>query len=1042
MGSPRRSQLTSAHLTRAATRSKTREKLEAGVRVLIQRHAPKLHDGVDGAGLDSPTLNKIIDELSTSFDAHRRARQALERVLRGMQKITNGQVRLPAPAVPRPRKSSPFHPKAFGPVVRLSELIDAFTRHIERERNVTEELGAARIVFSAIAFGGLLCESLIERLPVAIVTSLHAYKDECWINFDLQVKATDARRVRRWFPDPVTQCLIVQWVQSGRVWPNRSIDQLLQSLLGHISHGSGGKRKTLMEVLQPARTRARLMVPGLLVDFLQSDDHGCSLGEYAWWRVRAGHYLNAPILPAPQEESAQEFCTRVEPSANDPTQHRSDSSEDLEAVRRLKQSLLKKPKVYFKPAAAKRSVMELRNSLGERGPIFTALLDWAEWQLELLSTGERRAKPQSIHRYLTSIAHRLVATGGEVDPEKVPAAELEKLYREVLSSISSTAECEYAVVRLRDFHSFLTLTRDVIPVEIQGEVSGWRNVRANVIAEGEFQRALDYWRDADLDERTRCMRRVMLVLAYRLGPRRNELLYARISDLQAGIVYTSPRPLLWIHSHPDASLKTYASLRRLPLAHLVPPKELHEVKQWLALRLSETSISRQSQALLFCEQGVDTKPLPDHEVDPLVEELRLLCEDDTIVLHNLRHSFLSNLFTHVFIAEIEARTSRKIDCPWLRSDKTFHPLRRLFQTDVLPREAAYLLAALAGHIDPAETMHSYIHFQDWIAGLFFRELASQHKVALWAALEGISTEALNVRHSRGKKAGSGNPIIPHLDTPRRMLARLAIKPPEGHAAQKVTALIPAPAPTPLLMRLPLEAVYATVALLGKQMTFAKRQHLTGIDRATYVKLLEVTLELAKTETANRDKKVRRSRILAPKEKRRRPLLSRLPQLEGFGPAIPRPDQERKDARQIFRSSVSAGDRATADDLWFLLQRTSHSDPILRLHSVDDVNRATSVLMRLGIPRRRLTLEIKSVPRGQDDRTKWFRRVASRTGFAATTIIGENNSATLPTAIRRHGEGVFVLRIHSGKGLTYGWRVGAYYALCVLRTVGVPPPVDA
>jgi integrase len=1026
---------------------------------MVEHHAPDLAEGAKGAGLDTQTLKKVLDEIAKlpGNDSFRTARRALDRILRQMQKVTGGAVRLPTPVVSIPRKASPFRPENFRHIPWLSQVVEAFERDLEEQANASDELSAGRILLSAIVFGGLLNETLVERLPAAVVHGFHKFGDNCWLDIPLGGASRSEDRVRRWFPDPLTQCLIVRWIQSNRAWPKgsqASPGELLQRLLDRLSTTAEcAKTRVLTHVLQTARVRARLLLPGVLVDFLQSENHGQSVPSRTWWRVAAKHHLEITEAGKSNEELAQEFCAIAELSESSPTAHRLDSSEDLAAVGLLKDSL-KGKRSYLGPVAAARSVRTLRDSLGIRGPMLTALVDWTEWLLHLLSTGERRAKPQSIHRYLVSIATRLVALGGEVDPGATPPSALESLYRDVLSSIRSSREHQYASVRLRDFHTFLMLTRDVGPVEIDGELTSTQEVRANILSEDDYRRALDELGRSESDERTRAMRRVILILAYRAGPRRRELSYVRIADVQAGLDYASLRPLLWIHAHPDASLKTYASLRRLPLAHLLTPAELREVKDWLSVRLRETSLSRPDQSLLLCERGRNTEPLHYSKLDDLIELLRGVCEDNSIVFHTLRHSFLSNLFLLIFIAELEVRASRKISCPWLPNLDVKRLLRRLFQSGVLPREGAYLLSALAGHIDPDETMHTYIHFQDWIAGLYVRELGSSHKLSLWAALERIRVDALMVRHSR-VRARTKTQVLPHLDTPNRLLATLDLALPVGHPPpeklQQSGVFRPPVAP---LRRLPLEGIYSCLAFAGKSMNWSTRELLTGVDSKTHSRLRSVALEIARIETSTRNSKGRRRRIMAPKVGRRRPELYRLPQLEGFGPAIPRPTIERTDARQVFtRATSMSNDQATSDDMLFLLSKTSHSDPVVRLHSVEEVNRAVSLLTKLGIARRRIALEIKSVPREPEDSRAWFRDVASRTGFPRRTLIARNDPTLLPRAIKRHVEGVMALRISartarvvetSGtdatkSSLSYGWRVGCFYALCVLRTL---EPSDA
>lgn len=1058
--------LTPAVAARRQARQAAKARLERKIRGVLERHAPALVAGEKGAGLDLKTLGAVLNEIQedANLDSIRSARRMLRNMLIAMQKVSGGSVQLPAPEVALYRPPSPFRPQLVRNLPWLSSIIEAFLADLDKQPEdpdkqpeVDDDLAAARVVFSSIVFGGLLNPVLISRFPAVLGKGLARHADLCWLDIPLPRKDEDSgERVRRWFPDPASQCLIVRWVQRGKSWPEGrpgTPDQLLRRLFNHlrVSHGPA-THGPLRGLLTAAQTRMRLYLPGVLVDFLASADHGQSVPARAWWRLLADHHLAIPAATRSEQEAADEICAAAEPPETEPTKHIEDSSRDLQSVAALKKSL-KKGRGYRKPMAAVRAIAALRQSLGPRGPMFTALLDWTEWLLQMLSSGSRRAQPQSIHRYLSSFAHALVATAGELDPANTPPSLLQAKYQEALDSIRSTEEQGLAAKHLRDFHSFLVLTRDIPPVEIDGITSGKQRVRANVISEVEYTRTLGLIDRSELGSRTRAMLRVMLIVAYRLGPRRNELAYLRLNDVHdgSGSGAISARPLLWIHSHPDARLKTDDSIRRLPLAHLLTSNELKELLAWKQHRMAESGPNRPHQALLFCAEGQDTERLRDADIDVLVEMLRHVCKDDSIVLHTLRHSFLSNTFVRLMLAELAAQGAVHEPCPWLaESGKPQEFLRKVFFADALPREAAYLLCTFAGHLDPTETMHTYVHFQDWIAGLFVREQVADWPISRWAAFEDISPEALMVRHSRDKKR-TGRPVLAHLDTPRRLLGELKLGLPPGTAAEPLPAPMPVePDPRSRLERLPLEGIYCLIALAGRSMSHQAREHVTGIDRHTFERLRTAALQVAGAKTATRNRDARRPRFLADrKTKRRRPNLSRLPQLDGIAPAIPRERCERDDAREAYRRAFQIDSPVDQAALQSILDKTSHSDPVVVSTTLDDVVGTITVLQKLGIPRDRLGLEIRSLPRSAVDVDRWVLEVAQRTDIPVEAI----ESAGIETPVTRsadtHPAGRIAVRVlqpvrattspptdvprpPSPERLAYGWRVGCYYALCVKR----------
>jgi post-segregation antitoxin (ccd killing protein) len=350
-------------------------------------------------------------------------------------------------------------------------------------------------------------------------------------------------------------------------------------------------------------------------------------------------------------------------------------------------------------------------------------------------------------------------------------------------------------------------------------------------------------------------------------------------------------------------------------------------------------------------------------------------------------------------------------------------------------------------------MHTYVHFQDWTAGLFVRELVTEWPISRWAAFEGIRPDALMVRHSRDKKR-TGHPVLAHLDTPRRLLKELKLGLPAGTAAELLPEPMPVePDPRSRLERLPLEGIYCLIALAGRSMSHQAREHVTGIDRHTYERLRTAALQVAGAKTATRNREARRPRFLADrKTKRRRPNLSRLPQLDGIAPAIPRERCERDDAREAYRRAFQIDSPVEQMALQSILDRTSHSDPAVVSTTLEDLVSTISVLKKLGIPRERLGLEIRSLPRSAVALDQWVLEVARRTDVPVEAIQSAGIEAPVTRSARTHPAGRIAVRVTqpvqaletslstdapvvpTPHRLAYGWRVGCYYALCVKQSL--------
>lgn len=1054
---------------RRAARHAMDDRVEFRIRSDIGRIAPGLVNAYPGHGLDREQLAQILSSVQNAFPkvSFKKISRKLRTILIKLKGKTEADVELPSPEVVTHRQASPFAADRFLSVPRLSQILQIYLDDLAANPDVDDETAAGRILFSSIAIGGLINRSLLEKLPGSIKIGMVRYENCCWLDLPLEelVEGNEGR-VRRWFPDSLSTCLIAKWQIAEREWPRGgkgSVPSLINSLYARLGVSKAkDPPDPVPNLLVAANTRLRLYLPQLLVDFLSSDDRGQSVTVRSWWRILADWHLERPVSTASDQELADEICATAEPPEFDSAISRAETSSDPEAVLLLKKSLKWDGK-FRKPKSASDSVRLLSETLGPMGPMFSALLDWSEWLLAIMSSGSRRAKSQSVYRYLNSFAHELIAVAGELDPRSASAEALQERYQELLGSIRSTKEHTYAASRLREFHSFLVLTRETPPVEIEGVFAARGEVRCNVISETEYQRTLALIDRLDSDKRTCAMRRAMLILAYRTGLRRGELAHLRLEDIHENSVdsNTSKRPLLWIHSHPDASLKTDQSLRRLPLAHLLSPDELKELFEWKRIRRIECGSIPYAASLIFCEYGQHSQRLPEDEIDVLVTLLRYVCNDDSIVLHTLRHSALSHLFARLFTEELSRSMEAPLSCPWVGDMFGSQSLvSRLFSTTALPREAAYLLSTIAGHLDPTETMNTYVHFQDWIAGHYVNFQLESLPLSFWASLEGVGTDSLMVRHSRFRRRNKA-PLLVHQNSSRHVAAKLREQKPDGFPA--VTSPSPIntrPDTRHQLERLPLEGVYCLLALANRSMSETAREHVSGIGRIVFGRLRRAALEMAQTKTASRNVAARRSRFLAEHAPRRRPPISRLPQLDGYGPAIPREKSERKDARDVFRRATAANSSVDAGDLGFLLERTSHTDSVVVVKSLEDLKRVASILSRLGMPRRRISLQIRTLPRSKHTLKGWKKTLATTAGLPINSAGLAADPIKVARSERLNPAGVVAVQIWAdrtepnlkgqsaeppkveARKLAYGWRIGLYYALCVKRAIGPVSPQDA
>ncbi|HEU0195599.1 MAG TPA: hypothetical protein VFQ88_00110 [Nevskiaceae bacterium] len=261
-------------------RALARKALQRRAERAIAEVAPALVEGQIGAGLTAGQLAAITEALARrsagSIDMTKRTLQVLGQSLRQLQRQTGGKVAMPEVPVTLRRRPSPFVPTKVAQAACLSRLMGAFLDSLCEAPRADAKLSASRIALSAILFGGLIHGRLVAALPGAVGASFYAEGALCWCDLDVHADA-DPGAIRRWFPDPVTQCLILHWRHRGLAWPSAGVRKMAVDLVEELARRVGTYALSWTDLLASSQTRLRLELPAVLVDFLASPQHGQSL---------------------------------------------------------------------------------------------------------------------------------------------------------------------------------------------------------------------------------------------------------------------------------------------------------------------------------------------------------------------------------------------------------------------------------------------------------------------------------------------------------------------------------------------------------------------------------------------------------------------------------------------------------------------------------------------------------------------------------------------------------------------------------------------
>lgn len=210
--------------------------------------------------------------------------------------------------------------------------------------------------------------------------------------------------------------------------------------------------------------------------------------------------------------------------------------------------------------------------------------------------------------------------------------------------------------------------------------------------------------------------RLLIVLAFRFGMRRREILGLRAGDVDLHGVGR-------IHIRPYArhTLKTGFSKRSLPILPLLDDQE----REWLVQACEEANAQQHP------DDAGKTLLIPEQEHDTLARDaiklLRKAGMDSTLKLHHLRHSFASWMALKIVFARRPEWAEVFAGHPDIHHEMLRSPA--LVGTILKPQLSAgdfLVIPRMLGHSSYEVTLTNYVHTLDLVATLFVNhELSHQ-----------------------------------------------------------------------------------------------------------------------------------------------------------------------------------------------------------------------------------------------------------------------------------------------------------------------------
>lgn len=727
------------------------------VRVLrfLCNYVQEIYTGDLGARFGESEFNRFTDIFRKKESTQEYLLQ-VKFLIQGLEigKSLYGWENVVVPSIPltAPREPARFTPHSFFKLNQSKPVHTSFCKFLEKsEIGITSSpkfLGS--ILLSAVLYGGLLSREWLTPLLRGLPDKVRVHGDLMWLDLErpyIYPKHEEQKEKtkyihRRWFPDPLTQTLIVQLhtrFQEHIASCSRLDAQLCLKVILHDLVPEKTICPSISDLYKGAATWLGLRIPSFLVSYATGKTMSVSLPPHAWTRLLLDKNLEHSSKNLPDTELNKAIISRGLSAV-----FQGDDLYGQDIFRKKLAGILSDArKTQARSTETRKKIESFLNGNGNQMIVMLHLL--CSWSIELLSSlidgvegrkNRTALRPSSVGTYLSAIGEPLIACAGSDNILEYDAEELRSLYEHVISTNKAQKRKTSCAVQLVLFHQFLMRVYGTPTVDMDNILSKKGPpelaVDAGLFSPNMFRFVLKAlgW-ELESRDRLQTVRCLITILGYRCGLRRNEARCIRICD-----IFGEVQIEILVRTSSLNRTKTHDSKRRVPVSVLLEEDESHLLMLWKRNRIAEEGMQN-IEAPLFAAPG---SPVPYDEADifPAIHEvMRLVSGNNGSRYHHLRHSLPNWLLITLLSDYLVVNGQMPSGVKPFQSEfhKSAQLKQALFGNMQMGRQYLYGISALLGHADPGTTFNSYIHLCDLLLGLMLRRPECQPRLTQEAAMQ-------------------------------------------------------------------------------------------------------------------------------------------------------------------------------------------------------------------------------------------------------------------------------------------------------------------
>ena len=694
----------------------------------------------------------VVKDLKNNFSKGRRFEAAFKRYGKFIDFINKNYLRKPfyyaLPQINKPNKRNDLIIPAnwVADNKQIYRIIELVIEHWEKRRLDSEEEIIASLLFSGIVFGGIndknwllpwLTQCLNNQLQPFIDHTLQStirYGSAKYGNERIEPESESFREQKassvlfnshQIVIDPISQCWLVRYYQLSDVKPDKlrtldDIERLITKYLEEILEPYSIPVPTLSQLLKSASYYWEIL-PGVdvnqaLVGVLQGAINTVGLLECRFNDLMDAEYKQSvePYYTQSNSRVMTSSDSRAKPPSSKADYRKSDIVSFLkqqleEALPRERRyptfiksnaTFNKLPILIDEPIVLKNWFIyaikkEVSAQLITNRELYEKIL--VHWVIELLKESEKR-QLNTISGYLGKVGNEwCYFMSNQSDVEYWDEDDFIEFYDSLLdfkSAVQNNKAINQPAKLLQRIHNVgvkfygfpvVKIEQAKTQVKVRSE---WLSVQAY---HGLLQQ-IHY--SAEPIEKDMLM--LLIILAYRCGFRKKELLGIQVKDIEGLQI---EEPSIIVRPNAYRKLKNYSSRRRVPVYALLTPRELA-----LFIRYVRSKINQGPGTYLFSTMAAS------HPIDsgvPLTllrTMMNYIGESREITFHGLRHTAITNL------AMLTGSNSKAVTALTGYSDKDMkRALTGLIGVHHDGADKWKALARVVGHISPSRTFEFYYH---------------------------------------------------------------------------------------------------------------------------------------------------------------------------------------------------------------------------------------------------------------------------------------------------------------------------------------------